>query len=381
MICVLNVVEGPATGMRCWLRHDQTLQIGRIATADFSVPNDLQMSRNHLVVEGCGESFRVRDVGSSNGTFVNSSKIKVMELCTGDRIRAGNSIFSVSFQADGQVVPVVPTSKAPPAAREPGLDELTHRITSSQKAPFRTVDALGSDMDANVLDEAEFSGDAAENASMKVASSEITEIIRESSGVELDPPNKLGPPDKAEEQAERVLGGDKSFHGQWWKSCFAPTDQPGLYLDTFSRTKGQKPSIPDLLMLAESNCELVLVVNSGQLNTANKNLLDFVVGQGGAEPISETLFLLTRHSSVGVRAFLDRCAQQDAAVCFGLPKNSTNGYRWIRSAVEFLSYPSMFYSIVRDEQSQLLSQVIKNVSFAVFEKSPTGAWCLLMNPN
>lgn len=375
MICVLNVVEGPAIGMRCWLRHDQTLQIGRIATSDFSVPNDLQMSRNHLVVEGCGESFRVRDVGSSNGTFVNSSKIKVMELCTGDRIRAGNTIFTVSFQADGYDIPIVPTPKTPIPPRESESEEVTHLSPSAQKAPFRTVDATGIGFDLNALDEVESSGDNAPDVSRRGLPSQKTEIVAESPGLEQNPP------DNVEVQFERFIGGDQSFHGQWWKTCFAETDQPGLFLDTFSRTKGPKPSIPDLLMLAEPTCELVLVVNSGQLNAANKNLLDFIIKQGGAEPLSETLYLLTRHSSVGVRAFLDRCAHQDAAVCFGLPKDSHEGYRWIQSAVEFLSYPSMFYSIVRDEHSQLLAQVIKNVSFAVFEKSPSGAWCLLMNPN
>ncbi len=96
MICILNVTTGPARGKRIWLRANQKMSIGRLSTIDFSIPTDPYMSREHFVVEGNANFFRLRDVGSANGTFVNESKINVVHLCDGDCIRAGSSTLTVS---------------------------------------------------------------------------------------------------------------------------------------------------------------------------------------------------------------------------------------------------------------------------------------------
>ncbi len=100
MICVFDVIEGPARGKRFWLRQDQRIEIGRISTADFAVPADHHMSRHHMIVEATVNSFRVRDVGSVNGTFVNNAKVTALDLRSGDRIRAGLSMFEVSLIDD-----------------------------------------------------------------------------------------------------------------------------------------------------------------------------------------------------------------------------------------------------------------------------------------
>ncbi|MFN3192282.1 MAG: FHA domain-containing protein [Aureliella sp.] len=97
MICVFDVVDGPAKGKRFWIRLNEKFEVGRISTANFSIPNDQQMSRHHLVLEGRLTGFQVRDVGSTNGTFVNDAQVRSIELCDGDRIRAGDSIFEVSI--------------------------------------------------------------------------------------------------------------------------------------------------------------------------------------------------------------------------------------------------------------------------------------------
>jgi pSer/pThr/pTyr-binding forkhead associated (FHA) protein len=97
MICILEIVAGPALGERFRVRQDQQLQIGRHSTADVSIPSDLKMSRHHLILEGSSECFRVRDIGSANGTYVNQSRVSNVELCAGDNIQAGSTVLSVSI--------------------------------------------------------------------------------------------------------------------------------------------------------------------------------------------------------------------------------------------------------------------------------------------
>jgi|GEM_PF-3137838 len=97
MICVLDVTDGPARGRRFWIRANEKLEIGRISTADFSVPTDKHMSRHHLILEGREDGFRIRDAGSVNHTFVNGSKVSSIELCNGDIVKAGETQFEVSI--------------------------------------------------------------------------------------------------------------------------------------------------------------------------------------------------------------------------------------------------------------------------------------------
>jgi pSer/pThr/pTyr-binding forkhead associated (FHA) protein len=101
MNCVLDILQGPAAGKRICLQGDQCLEIGRTGTADFSIPTDSHLSRRHFLLDSTGKACRIRDVGSSNGTFVNDKRITVTELRDGDTIRAGVTVFRVSFRPDG----------------------------------------------------------------------------------------------------------------------------------------------------------------------------------------------------------------------------------------------------------------------------------------
>lgn len=98
MICVLRVIDGPAQGSQLWITRNQCLVIGRMSTADFSIPADPHLSRNHLFVEGGENYFHVRDNGSRNGTYVNNAPVSSIELHSGDVIRAGKTIFEVTLK-------------------------------------------------------------------------------------------------------------------------------------------------------------------------------------------------------------------------------------------------------------------------------------------
>ena len=52
---------------------------------------DREVSKDHCVIERVGQGWVLRDLGSSNGTFVNGRKIREMKLKQGDEITLGNS--------------------------------------------------------------------------------------------------------------------------------------------------------------------------------------------------------------------------------------------------------------------------------------------------
>ncbi|PJF22375.1 MAG: hypothetical protein CUN56_06290 [Phototrophicales bacterium] len=58
------------------------------------------ISRRHAVLHLSGKRLTIRDLGSSNGTFINGTQLDSKEahqLRDGDRLRLGNMVFTVYF--------------------------------------------------------------------------------------------------------------------------------------------------------------------------------------------------------------------------------------------------------------------------------------------
>jgi len=72
--------------------------IGRATLAAVGVPLDPRLSARHFSIVWQDSRLRIRDLGSTNGTFVNGSRIIEAVLNDGDRIQAGTSIFVVRLE-------------------------------------------------------------------------------------------------------------------------------------------------------------------------------------------------------------------------------------------------------------------------------------------
>lgn len=87
--------------------------IGRQASAQIRVPLST-VSRQHCEVLVRDNTIRVRDLGSSNGTFVNDDRVQEAELHAGDVLTVGTFAFVV--QINGH-----PASIQPPISDEEAL--------------------------------------------------------------------------------------------------------------------------------------------------------------------------------------------------------------------------------------------------------------------
>ena len=112
---ILEIVSGPLTGQIIEVRAGSITRIGRTAKADCALTQDSFLSSIHFGV-GSGETgFYVRDLESSNGTFLNGSKIGQAMLRDGDRIHAGQSIFLVHI--DRASIEALPGKPVAPETR------------------------------------------------------------------------------------------------------------------------------------------------------------------------------------------------------------------------------------------------------------------------
>ena len=91
----LIVEIGPNRGSVYKISQKRT-SIGRVPTNTI-VFNDDKISRNHCVIEERDGRFFAKDLGSTNGTFVNNVKISDTELHHGDMITVGSCVFRVDM--------------------------------------------------------------------------------------------------------------------------------------------------------------------------------------------------------------------------------------------------------------------------------------------
>lgn len=84
---LLIVVRGPNPGSRFLLDSERT-GAGRHTSSEIFL-DDVTVSRRHAEFIRDGQIFRVRDVGSLNGTYVNRERVDDAPLQSGDEVQIG----------------------------------------------------------------------------------------------------------------------------------------------------------------------------------------------------------------------------------------------------------------------------------------------------
>jgi pSer/pThr/pTyr-binding forkhead associated (FHA) protein len=133
------------------------LVIGRREGAGLQIP-DAGISREHceLVIEE--DAVLIRDLNSSNGTFVNATRVKEAELAPGDLVAIGAQVFAVRIDGfpklidpssaflEGTPPPPAPSAAPPPSkARPAGSPAAAPAIADSDDSGELDFDFLNDD--------------------------------------------------------------------------------------------------------------------------------------------------------------------------------------------------------------------------------------------
>ena len=100
MQVILRVIAGPHTGRIFTFEQHDTFLIGRSESANFCLPEDRFFSRNHCLLEIAPPQIFLRDLGSTNGTYVNGLRVDAIHLKSGDRIQGGETVLEAEVHVD-----------------------------------------------------------------------------------------------------------------------------------------------------------------------------------------------------------------------------------------------------------------------------------------
>ena len=91
---MLIVIAGPSKGARYLIDSEETA-IGRDGESEIFL-DDVTVSRKHAkITRGSRSDFKVVDLGSLNGSYLNAHQIQESELAVGDEIQIGK--FRLTF--------------------------------------------------------------------------------------------------------------------------------------------------------------------------------------------------------------------------------------------------------------------------------------------
>ncbi|HEX6711166.1 MAG TPA: FHA domain-containing protein [Rubrobacter sp.] len=91
----LDQVEGTA-GRRMHDLSDEVVTVGRGQESNIFL-DDVTVSRKHAEIVHGNSGYRIRDVGSLNGTYVNRVRVDAVDLRNGDEIQVGKYRFRFVF--------------------------------------------------------------------------------------------------------------------------------------------------------------------------------------------------------------------------------------------------------------------------------------------
>lgn len=121
MRVTLRVVAGPQTGRLFTFDEHDTFMIGRSEDSHFCLPHDRYFSRHHCILEIAPPQAFLRDLSSTNGTYVNGIKVDTAHLRNGDRIQGGETVLEVEVSVDQDDMRSSRVPQFHPGSTEPSI--------------------------------------------------------------------------------------------------------------------------------------------------------------------------------------------------------------------------------------------------------------------
>ena len=132
---IFLVIKGPDRGESVRLADGKPVYFGSSPSCEMPL-SDKTVSRKHLMAELVGDTVVMRDNGSTNGTFIQGSRFKEINIGFGAEIKLGRTI--IKYLPDEEVIELLRREVALLQRCAPAPDSLAQSATTSP--PWPSVD-------------------------------------------------------------------------------------------------------------------------------------------------------------------------------------------------------------------------------------------------
>ncbi len=118
-----------------------SIVIGRDVSCQIRIPTDA-VSRRHCEITQEGTKLSIKDLGSSNGTFVNRRRITQSELAAGDVISVGPMVLVVRADGNPRTIDSGTALSMGPGAAAPAPAPAAKTAAAAKRSPGKPSSLL-----------------------------------------------------------------------------------------------------------------------------------------------------------------------------------------------------------------------------------------------
>lgn len=126
----LFVIRGNDQGTRFELEKN-TLRLGRDSSGAIQI-HDTEVSRQHAEIQRDDQDFGIRDLNSSNGTYVNGQRVREHRLASGDQIQVGSTLMLYTGPSDESEEDLAQTISIATAQDLEDQSQIIHSVTQEE---------------------------------------------------------------------------------------------------------------------------------------------------------------------------------------------------------------------------------------------------------
>lgn len=367
--CLLLASSGPHSGCGICVKASESIFVGRNTPKGLSIRDDLYLSREHFSVRSEGSKFRLIDLQSRNGTFLNGERIfGSVVLTDGDIVRAGGTEFRVEIHDDvygpSRSLPTYsefPEKKQdPPTQSKADHDNIneTRRYTDGlpDLIAVRNLSGL-----SKAMDNTSKATDSRETVYVGTVGNQAVseEAVSESMSNEGLPPG-------VEESWLQTYG--LTLRNSHRKSFYAFQS-----FDLFA--------LSQFLIELHKRYDFYLVVNRADLQPTERVQINKFILEGQAGNLSNALLWVHGWKIEELDTLFKMLFAKDCGIVFGVPVESKIRSKDLQQLLGPLSYPSVLVRTFNNENLVMIETLFQNIDIYIVEaKLERPAWYLYMSP-
>jgi pSer/pThr/pTyr-binding forkhead associated (FHA) protein len=142
---------------RSFSLHKEATVIGRREDCDLRIPLG-EISRKHCRLIQDGETLRVEDMGSSNGTFHNGQRVQEATIQAGDTVQVGSIAFVVQIEgvpADEEMQPMLAVPPPETTSEDSGALAVSNEDSSADEHAESVSDSAAEHASAEISSDSE----------------------------------------------------------------------------------------------------------------------------------------------------------------------------------------------------------------------------------
>jgi hypothetical protein len=142
----LQILAGPETGRRIFLKSGQVASFGRTEWSDFSFPYDHRLADVHFSIETTDDAVTLSDLSQGQGVQIDGQKLTTCQLRSGQKIKAGNMIFAIGTEL------LFETSGAGPVSVGPRIEQVATPVSARKVCESVELSELAGDLLDDAID-------------------------------------------------------------------------------------------------------------------------------------------------------------------------------------------------------------------------------------